>query len=396
MKGIITISILTLSLMVGCREKKQSTDDFITVDVTASYPKKELILQDFLDVEYIMLETNDKFITSASPQAVDRDVLLMKDLNRVDYGNIFIFSRNGKGLEKINRLGQGGEEYTNVLGVVLDDKNGEIFVNSHLSKKVLVYDLLGTFKRSFKHKDGVFYNRIGDFDQNYLICHDGYFEINEPESKKNYFLLISKKDGSIKEIQIPYSEQKLPMLMERNANGEAIYCIYNEPQIPNHGDWILVEPSSDTIYTYSRDQILKPFIVRTPSVQLMNPEVFLFPGVITDRYYFMQTVKKEFDFAKVTGFPSVDLIYDRQANAIFECVVYNSDYTDKKSMSLVYQIPIPPVIVNNGEIAFMTRLEAPELVEAYEAGKLKGQLKEIAALLNEDSNPVIMLAKYKK
>ncbi|MDH6358178.1 hypothetical protein M2135_003185, partial [Parabacteroides sp. PF5-9] len=35
-------------------------------------------------------------------------------------------------------------------------------------------------------------------------------------------------------------------------------------------------------------------------------------------------------------------------------------------------------------------------LDAYEKGQLKGKLKEIAAGLHEESNPVIMLAKYKK
>lgn len=53
-------------------------------------------------------------------------------------------------------------------------------------------------------------------------------------------------------------------------------------------------------------------------------------------------------------------------------------------MNLVYEIPIPPVIVDNEEIAFMTRLDAYNLIEAYEKGELKGRLKEIAAELDED------------
>ena len=31
--------------------------------VTKSYPEKELIIQDFMDVEYIALETTDEFLT---------------------------------------------------------------------------------------------------------------------------------------------------------------------------------------------------------------------------------------------------------------------------------------------------------------------------------------------
>ena len=33
------------------------TNELITVDVTKNYPEKELTLQDFMDVEYIPLET---------------------------------------------------------------------------------------------------------------------------------------------------------------------------------------------------------------------------------------------------------------------------------------------------------------------------------------------------
>jgi len=48
------------------------------------------------------------------------------------------------------------------------------------------------------------------------------------------------------------------------------------------------------------------------------------------------------------------------------------------------------------KLCVQNQLKAHELVEAYEKGQLKGKLKEIAATLDEESNPVIMLAKYKK
>lgn len=209
-------------------------------------------------------------------------------------------------------------------------------------------------------------------------------------------MIVSKQDGDIKEIQIPYVDKKSTLIIARDANGKIINDrnIYNRQLIPFRDSWILVEPSADTIYSYSPDQTMKPFMIRTPSIQSMNPEVFLFPGVLTDRYYFMQTVKRVYDFATDTGMPRTDLVYDKQENAIFECAVYNDDFIDKKPMSLVYEIPMFTLV--NREIAFMKRLEASELIEAYEKGKLKGKLKDIAAGLDEESNAVIMLAKYKK
>ena len=42
-----------LFILMGCGVDK--SDSLITVDVTVNYPKKELVLQDFMDVEYIPL-----------------------------------------------------------------------------------------------------------------------------------------------------------------------------------------------------------------------------------------------------------------------------------------------------------------------------------------------------
>ena len=104
MKLILTISAMILFLITGCESGKQPANDFLTVDITANYPKKELILQDFLDVEYIPLETNEEFITSASMQAIGKNLIILRNKNGQD-GDIFIFDRTGKGQRKINRSG---------------------------------------------------------------------------------------------------------------------------------------------------------------------------------------------------------------------------------------------------------------------------------------------------
>jgi hypothetical protein len=313
-------------------------------------------------------------------------------------GNIFIFDRNGRGLQRVNRLGQGGEEYANMQSIILDEEMDEIYVNSTFSLKMIVYDRSWNFKRSFPQRDDIVLNRIGNFDRDHLIAHDSYFRFENgtvKDEKRNCFLLISKQDGSITEISTPYKEKIASILMGTGADGRLTdRSISNRELIPYRSSWILTELSADTIYSYSPDRTLKPFMVRTPSVQSMDPEIFLFPGVLTDRYYFMQTVKKTYDFVADTGFPRTDLMYDRQENAIYEYVLYNDDFTTKRPISMVFEIPMY-TIVNNDEIAFMKRIEAPDLVEAYGKGELKGRLKEIAAGLDEEDNAVIMLAKHK-
>ena len=70
MKNQNLILVVILLVVAGCGKNKQQADDLITVDVTTNYPKKELVLQDFMDVEYIALETTDEFLT----QGLVRDV----------------------------------------------------------------------------------------------------------------------------------------------------------------------------------------------------------------------------------------------------------------------------------------------------------------------------------
>ena len=51
--------------------------------------------------------------------------------------------------------------------------------------------------------------------------------------------------------------------------------------------------------------------------------------------------------------------------------------------------------INNNGIAAVQTLSAGQLVEAYQEDGLQGRLKEVAAGLDEESNPVVMLVKYK-
>ena len=381
--------IFLLVVIVGCRGK-QPTDDLITVDVTKNYSqKKELILQDFMDVEYIALETNNNFVNQGFVMDIGKGIILV--INRNDDGDIFVYDRTGKALRKINRLGRGDEEYTHIFRIILDEDNSEMFVNDDYSRKFFVYDLYGNFKRSFIHTEGTRYLDIFNYDRDNLICYDNNLQQKDGEVGNNQscYAIISKQNGSItREIKISFKKIKSPIAISEDGQ-EGLYPSTNYPIFPYQGNWILRESSSDTVYRYLPENRMNPFIIRTPSIQTMKPEIFLFLNILTDRYYFMEAVKKEYDFAKRKGFPIIDLMYDRQEKTIFDYAVYNDDYTVNKQVYMKSR----PV---NDEIASWQKLEAYQLVKSYGKGELKGKLKEIAATLAEESNPVIMLIKHKK
>jgi len=387
MKRLTTILAAVLFTLAGCEGNKQSTDNLITVDVTKSYSsKKELILQDFMDVEYIALETNDEFINQGFVQAIGKKVILVT--NYKNNGDIFVYDRTGKAIRKINRKGQGGEEYTFCRSITLDEDNNEMFINDHFARKIKVYDLEGNFKRSLRQKEGggtQFYWQLFNYDKENLICYD---ECNEEIP----FLLVSKQDGSItKEIKTPFKEKKIFIQLLRSEEGIRSAGPGDYSRItPFNGNWILLEPSCDTIYTLMPDYSLRPFIARTPSVHSMNPEVFLILKLVSNRYYFMEIIQNVYDFNKEEGFPKTYLAYDTQEKDFFKYIIYNGDFSYKKE---IYMVGFTPV---NQESEYWYPLDAFRLHGDYKTGKLKGKLKEVAATLDEDSNPVIMLVKHKK
>ena len=380
---IATAFIMTVGL-VGCNHS-DTPEELIKVDTSASYPEKKLILQDFMDVEYIPLETNDEFITQGGVMAVGKKCLLVK--NWVNDGDIFVFDRaTGKGIKKINRKGQGAEEYTFINDIILDEDRNEIFVNSSQSKTIQVYDLQGNYKRTLKHVDGMQYFNVFDFDKDNLICYDiSVFEMDgKAKDRPSFHSIVSKLDGSVtQQISIPFEVVKAPMLKEGDGVASTIILSI----IPCEKDWLLVETSTDTVYRYStKDQKLKPFLVKTDNG---DSEMFLTMGVITNHYYFIDLIKKKFDFATGRGFPLFGLMYDKQENALFSPVVCNGDYVNERKVSMSSSL------IGEG-VANYQRLAADRLVEALEKNELKGQLMEIATQLDEESNPVIMLMKYKQ
>ena len=85
-----TLTLLSLMGMFGCKQQ-ETVEALMTLDVKADYPEKEWVVQDFLDVEYIPLETNDEFITQGSVKAIGKRFVLVTNL--LNDGNIFVFDR---------------------------------------------------------------------------------------------------------------------------------------------------------------------------------------------------------------------------------------------------------------------------------------------------------------
>ena len=99
---------------------------------------------------------------------------------------------------------------------MLDEKQNEIFVLDHFSRKISVYDLDGNFKRSLKRGDELYFFHLYNFNQTSLITNN-YWVTDKPA-----FTIISKQDGTTKQIQIPFKE-KISMAVNYSDKAKDIY-----------------------------------------------------------------------------------------------------------------------------------------------------------------------------
>ncbi len=375
--------LLVAIYAMGCSPNAKETQaDIVEVDVTKEYAEKELVLQDMVDVEYVPLETTDEFITHGTVKAVGPSLIITA--NRTNLGDLFLFDRQtGKGIRKINRMGQSGEEYTQATSVLLDEANGELFVNDNPKQKILVYDLEGNFRRSFPTVDSCYYNDWQNYDDTRLLV---YRSIRIDGQRKENHILINKQDGSLaQQIRMPIEKEETPVYTEKDA---VVVPFYNV-NAPMGDDWLLANPSTDTLYQYTKDGKLTPRFVRMPSIHGMEEQKFLFPQLCAHPYYFFVIMTKKFNLEKMNGFPTSDIMYDAETNQFFSYILYNKDYADKK-LFFSYILPM------GQEALTVEKYDAPDLVEANAEGKLSGPLKSIADRLDEEANPVIVLLKRKK
>ena len=365
----------------------------LITDVTKEYPKSERInIQDIADVEYIPLETKKDFLCSSGGTISYIDDSIIIYINRRE-GDILIFDREGKAKQKINKKGQSGKEYGFLNSLCYDKEKNEFYVNDMMTQKIVVYDVEGNYKRSFRHLPESTYNPIYLFNDQYLLCYNN--RIQGFDKEMNPYKIVSKQTGElIKELDIPFSKRISSTIYYREGDfgGKIAAKPYPEPIIKNGDTWVLNEISTDTIYLLSADLKLTPLMVQTPSVQSMGESPKYLSFVMDSyNYQFMFIQKKELDIKTLTGFPTTAIMFDKKNKKVLEQNFYDVNRPEK-----VYEFYLENTNKMAKDNQYYGEYPAFRLKKYLEKGELKGRLKEIAEKIEEDDNNVLMIIKFKK
>ena len=363
--------------LTGC--KKNTSGDLIVFDINGNFPVKTLDIEDVADIEYLVLDiSDDDYLFRYFNTMTDSFIICIGD------NEFFFFSRStGKPVSKVSRFGQGPGEYTRAGYSVYSEINDELFIYGF--HEIYVYTKDGTFIRKFplERFNNFFVADLYDFDKEHLLLNG--FSLRKGSMRDTTFMLVSKQDGFTDVITIPVEEWISTIWMEEG--GGTVADTYFA--VRNGNDFLLTDYSSDTVYRFTPDRQLIPVLVRKPSIQKMEPKIFLHNWLETEGYLFFSTQQRiNMDIPQLP--PHKGYLMDKKSGEFFQTNIKMRDFNGKVLIlgsSVIHKSSNP----QTGIIV----LDAYELQTANSEGKLSGKLKEVTDGLTEYDERVFMILKFK-
>ena len=117
------IQTFDFAILIGCSSPK--TDDSLIVEINPNDAAETLMLSEIIDsIEYVKLETSEESIMSKVGEIkVGNKYIYCRDYN---LKSIFIFNRKGKFISKLDRLGDGPDQYQHLDKFIINDNETEI------------------------------------------------------------------------------------------------------------------------------------------------------------------------------------------------------------------------------------------------------------------------------
>lgn len=363
------------------------------IDIQKDYPKKKILLEDIADIEYIPLETTDSVLLGQNTiKAVSDDLIAIADKSQ---GTIFFFDRKGKCINSFNHKGAGNKEYTKMVACCFDFDQKEVFVwDYQLLYRILVYSFKGEFKRELKLNKQKWVDRFYSYDKKHLIGFDTndkfYKDPTDKLFNKYPYFLIDKQDGSVTSLPLEV-DNRITNMKSWNVGSEFNSMVVSIENWMKADDGIYISDFAlDTIYHCVGDHLL-PKAIRQNNP---NKDEWLSSLCLeTNDYSFFQVMKWKFDDVTKQGEIKEGrlLVYDKRNAAIFNTFVTLTDFSER------IRVLIDNVSRNDIPEGYYVDLFSVDMLKFYLDKKaLKGKIKEIAENLEEDANPVLVIAKFKK
>ena len=360
--------------------------NFWELDVAKDYPEKTINLEDIAEVRYVPLETTDQsLIQGIHKMATSKDKIVICDIAQ---NTIFIFDKDGHYINSINKEGPGPQEYSSIQNFAVDFQKEEIYICDYpLKYRILTYSFDGGFIRESKLDQKIWPSILYNYDENHLIAYDNYNMESENANKQPYSL-INKENGQVSPLPLIIENRKSNRVMTSDGDKFMSFSIDIDPMIKTDDGVVISDFALDTIYKYT-DHKLVPIGVRK---NLGQKDLSAFCAY-SSNYALLNIVKMDVDEKNIGDAPrkmdSELFLLDRKSSSISAVTIKMSDMIRRN------EIRWDSYSKDLHESGVAHSFRASVLIKRLKDQRLNGKLKEIASTLNEDDNPVSMLAKFK-
>ena len=360
--------------------------NFWELDVAKDYPEKTINLEDIAEVRYVPLETTDQsLIQGIHKMATSDDKIVICDLVQ---NTIFIFDKDGNFINSINKEGPGPQEYSSIQNFAVDFQKEEIYICDYpLKYRILTYSFDGGFIRESKLDQKIWPSILYNYDENHLIAYDNYNMESENANKQPYSL-INKGNGQVSPLPLIIENRKSNRVMTSDGDKFMSFSIDIDPMIKTDDGVVISDFALDTIYKYT-DHKLIPIGVRK---NLGQKDLSAFCAY-SSNYALLNIVKMDVDEKNIGDAPrkmdSELFLLDWKSSSISAVTIKMSDMIRRN------EIRWDSYSKDLHESGVAHSFRASVLIKRLKEQRLNGNLKEIASTLNEDDNPVLMMAKFK-
>ena len=360
---------------------------FWELDVANDYPEKTINLEEIAEVRYVPLETTDQsLIQGINKMATSDDKIIICDLEQ---NTIFIFDKDGHFINSINKKGPGPQDYSLIHNFAVDFQKEEIYICDYqLKYRILTYSFGGDFIRETKLDQKIWPSILYNYDENHLIAYDTYNMDSGEEVSKQPYSLINKGNGQVSPLPLIIENRKSNSVTISEGDNLLSFAVDIDPMIKTDDGVVISDFALDTIYKYT-DHKLIPIGVRK---NLGQKDLSAFRAY-NSNYALLNILKMDVDEKNLKDAPSKIksklFLLDKKNSSISAATIKMSDMIRRNEINWdCYGKDLH-------ESGVAWSFKASVLTKRLKDQRLNGKLKEIASTLNEDDNPVLMLAKFK-
>jgi hypothetical protein len=388
MRLAILCIVYSCTLLSACINGKQKDDSIVYLDTDMDYPKLELTLKDIAEIRYIKIGGEEEGLYINENYF---DIYFDESRNQIILGKyikepyfIATFDNKGQFVRQIGHQGLGPGEFYHSVRLAFNEKKDILTVFNSSTKKIIQYSSSGEFlrERTFYNISG--FTRIFTFEDKLVLFNlqSQYASKLDIQPFRDFGWTIRALDISTLE-DIPIHDHHF---QEHFIIDDATILNANEGFCLTDKGYLFTSSRSDTTYLLDYNLKIHPYLI---DIKHNRERGFLLiPTFETKDFLFLHLVPpSDGKYSSEHRYYAIR----RSDKAIFSCGT-NSYFSLFSSNSLCLGREIQSITPGYGRcVIYKIFIPSPPNPDF----PVPPEVEELAKDLDDESNPILMIIKFK-